>query len=767
MSPARVVLARRAGLARKDLDLLSDAALAGKAREWLEVTAALDDAADRAEADLHAAIGGLQDRARRRELLALRRGIHSGVVAERLEGVLRREADGLESVAAWRSARARRDELANLPTPNVLQGPLAQGVAELLGDPAFLHGLAIASPAFAAEVMAVQRGRTPSNGARFVRSALRYLSRAAHKPSPFSTLATLHGVLPESGGGQVTAQPGVSQERTTFRPLAVELFHALLSIPDIWASDRAPTVGEPATARVAGATVGLLPHYACRDGLFYRSDELTELTEEVLPETAMDRVAVGRALVQKPWAITEIGELQSLASWAQDRLSGPIVEILQALSTWESEFTRAESPREIVSCLTGLTSAARDAFDELQRPAPSWLRTESLGHESVAGPLVAADTAVEHVLTAAAPVMAARTRLVPLYTHLMALLDARHGDRRVGLLEFAIEALTALDQAAYTGRPPATQPPPRGLGSLLRPASVAYVQDSSAGVVVNSLQADFLGSRSRWARLEQVRAAVTVDAVETARWRAPDTVAYAFTASGDWTATQRPNEILPLAAWGPELLDSPAAVDLSRFTVRLERASHTIQIEDLRGRAASLHYVGAIPPHLLVGVEGILCTISAPWFIAPISVAATGCGHEGREGEVAPRVVGAGVVWARRTWTIPEPAPSGTSSVDLRWSPPRWRTGDQVVPFLADVERWRQRHGIPEEFFVRRQPAPSVLPGKPTWVSVEHPLTVCAAFDAGARGGLVVTEGLPASTDPRSTLGDGHVVEFQAVVQHG
>jgi hypothetical protein len=752
---ARTVLARQCRLPAATLDALRDDATAAAARELLRSRRTMQALRDRVEDVLHGLVGGCDDTGRRRELLGARRNVHKDVVAARHEALLDEVATDNPDVATWLAAARASRELSG--PDDAARGRLASAagrVVRLLDDPGLRRGIAFASTAFARELDQRPSGPVDPDG-RLARTAVSYAVRAALKPSPFSSLATLHAVRSSDVGVRADDGEGWSRDHTTFRPLAVELHGRCVQRPFAWAGPKPVRAQRIPSMQMRSGTYAFLPHYAHQGSLYYRTDELTELTSEAPPLNAADGVATGRLHARRPWALTDGHELGLLAGDGRDRgWPAEVVDALGGAAEAEGRVHRAQRPDEVVDAIEALHDGARDALTAVGSRAGLWLLREPLVHESVSGPALAAPAALPSEL---ARVLSRRVVPLAFYDTLRRLFSALHGSGSAPLVAFCAEATLALERA-LVGTPDRHELDdlPRGHLSLARPASVVYHQHSGGRVVVNTVMADYLGSRSRWGRLATLTGDLVADAVTTATTRHPGTVAYQFSASTDWTTTQRPGPGLPLAEWGPALLDHPGAHDLAAFRIHLDPDTRTLQLTDPDGAPAALLYGGAIPPHLLKGVEGVLAVIASPWAVLPPTARAV----EVDGGLVTPRLEGPDVVWGRRTWSLsPEVVPT-------------WARGGHVTDVLARVEAMRERFAMPGELFVATVEAGSARPvGKPTWLSVDHPLTVLTALrDPGPRvRRWVFTEALPALAEAGSSAhGEGgYVTEFVAVVDHG
>ncbi|WP_048555023.1 hypothetical protein, partial [Nostocoides japonicum] len=101
---SRVVLARRCGLPLEALDALHEPGIVAQARRLEAAREDLEALRVVVEDVLHDLVGGCEDRDRRRALLAARRNIHRGVVADRHVELLRRIGRDRPEVSRWLDA---------------------------------------------------------------------------------------------------------------------------------------------------------------------------------------------------------------------------------------------------------------------------------------------------------------------------------------------------------------------------------------------------------------------------------------------------------------------------------------------------------------------------------------------------------------------------------------------------------------------------------------------------------------------------------------
>jgi hypothetical protein len=273
-------------------------------------------------------------------------------------------------------------------------------------------------------------------------------------------------------------------------------------------------------------------------------------------------------------------------------------------------------------------------------------------------------------------------------------------------------------------------------------------------LVVNRVHGGLAGLVGRWACVPALH-----DRLDGAlrAWLAaqhPECRVYQTSAYADWVEFQRPAlRGLPRVGWGSDLADRGGdAVDLRGFQLTRDAGTGTLQVTDPSGAPAAFAYLGAVPSLLLHGVDRLLATLSDPWIVPQTESPAPLPAH-------SPRQLLGRVVTQRATWRMPPD--------EL----PRPGHGASVVDFLAEVERWRRRHGLPEEVFLTRFAGPGpARASKPQWIGFAHPHVVWAAlrqFDKDTSA-VEFTEALPSCDQHWSADAEGRPVttEFIGLIHH-
>ena len=780
-----VVLTRTAGLAPRALAALADPSTVAAIHAVLAAEADLPISADLVSDALYEAIPQLPAHLRG-SALAVRRSTRPG------RAVKVPTAELLDALAPeTRSAVERWSVVAqSLPALRAaVEAQLAAGAARALVRGAgelrsgeVLRGIAFASPQFCARLLSSRPVTAEGTTSRFARSLVHYLSRTALKPSPFSTLATV-GVAGFAAGDSVGmhATGRSLLQRTAFRSLPMALWLACLSQPEAWAQvmSRQVMSGQPHpvrpidTATVQGRAYALIPSYSVARGLYYRHDDLVELSDpnEVAGPPGAPRsvddwaraVATGTVHPVTPWGLSSGGHLDRLVDVFERRddrpgagLADPVIKQLSAAAVAERQALTATDPVRVIAAQADLRAAATEVFAELREPVPAWLASAPLVHETVAT-AVATPAIDPGRLAPLAALLTDRLSVTPFYRLLVDGFVRRHGiGGRCGVLDFCADVLVAMENGIVS--PPTESEPvrdlPRGHLSLARPASAVFYQEAGERLVINKLVPGYLGTVARWAGVPALAGRIETAFRELAAHRHPGCRTYQYTASADWTTLQRPVSTMTLVTWGADRAASDAGVPLSRFSLRHDNASGTLQFEDPDGSPAALEYTGTIPPYLVGGVAGVLAVLSDPW-----TVALPGVARPSRRGDgmvANPRISLGGLVVRRASWFV--------ASDQLPMA------GGTAAESLVEAERWRRAKGLPEEFFVttHRSTADDAHAPKPAWVSFDHPLTVLAAL-AELNGhsdatGWTITEALPAAGHRRP---DRPVTEYLSFLDHG
>jgi hypothetical protein len=303
------VMVRVAGLPARALDELQCPEAVAWAGQVLAAEGALTALGECLSDELSHAVHDLDDRHDRRDLIQLRRDVHNlrrPSAPEATLALVARAAPGSEAgVVQWLT---QHDHLVDLLARggDVLGPELARtrhSLHELVADPRMRSGLLLASPDLEARVheyLATASARPTKRARKVERSAVRYVYRAAAKPSPFSTFT---GVVPgrfvDGGADDTQDVPAVWSSRVRVSVVALSrLADAVLADParraDLpvvpasgWGRD-AERVRYVRRSLRGGDTAATVTLDAARDQLFFlrRSDILEDLLETVSQEPA-------------------------------------------------------------------------------------------------------------------------------------------------------------------------------------------------------------------------------------------------------------------------------------------------------------------------------------------------------------------------------------------------------------------------------------------------------------------------------------------------
>ncbi|WP_131736175.1 lantibiotic dehydratase [Actinomadura roseirufa] len=734
------------------------------------------------------------DRPVRRAALRLRRDVHNlrwARAAEAAPVVAGHLADTVrEALMLWlETMRGSAEALA--AAERAAGGELANAGRALLTwlrEPRTALGLALASPTFTAGLLGESAPAVPEWDSRLMRSATAYLSRIAVKPSPFGTLSTV-GVVGWDGSSRHDAALA-PRSPSSSRAAAMELLRA-------WTTHAEPPVDlplvvNPSVREVDGRVLAALPLYCHVNGVSLREDELTDcgLVARHLsllpaePRTAREIAALLDADPATVRRLIAVGVLQPLAPWRSadgrhftdfarriGRAPGPAADAVRALAEIEGRVAGTGDPRRRAADVERARRTLGEGLRALGGRPPAWLGSAGLMSETAAhdprhdprlGDAVRAD--LDSIATALRP----DVRRSVLYDHLLKHFLHRHGaGRTADLLGFAYEVLGSVPSLSWpaaahhaAGAPAGDLGGHRTLGRAfgtvffqVAAASAAAVEAGDHLLIVNRVHCGMAGLAGRWASVPALHGALD-DALRT--WLAgihPGCRVYQMSAQADWVGFQRPAlRGISRAGWGPELADRDGdATDLRGFTVSHDRRTGTLQVADQAGAPAALAYLGAVPRDMLGPIDRLLATLSDPWAIVPGDPSQV-MGHR-------PRRQQGRVVLQRATWRIrPDEVP-------------RPERGASPVRFLARVERWRRRHGLPEEVFLTQiADGPSARASKPQWLGFAHPHAAWAALRQIRSTTVAVefTEALPGRRQHWHTDGDGNptVMEFIGLVRH-
>ncbi|MFJ1605712.1 lantibiotic dehydratase [Streptomyces sp. NPDC088253] len=833
---APVLMARVCGLPVGVLDESATPRSTGLLRDALDAADAAGELAGSLADAIYRLVPRLDgDRAARRAAVGLRRDIHNGrlapstgraadLVSARLDpGPARRLKAWLEAMRRYQDGLGQAEEVFATELPKA-----GEALFGRLREPRVASGLALASPQFARRLLA-QDGPAPAGlDTRGARSAAAYLSRIAVKPSPFSTLTTLDVAWLGSAPPEVarpaprqSGQDGAAGAVTSSRGLAVALLLACAAHPDL--APALDVVANSGLRRVGDRLLAALPVYAAADGFFFREDEVTDcglyewapalLPSRPTPFTALAArlgtngpqlaarwVEMGLLQPVTPWRLADGRHLRALSRAVRHRTDADaspaaagVRAALDTLGELEATVTTTVDAAERAQAVEATRDAARATFKELGRPVPSWLDGTPLFHEAVASPEGPAHELPGRVgddLAHAARWLAPHVTRTPLYDGLVERFVHRYG---VGgtcsdLLGFLYEVLAHADPYALARQdtlPPAGDPrgddipaPGRLLGhGTLGTASnslffqvaaedAAHVAAGDYTLVVNLVQNGVGGLLSRWACVPSLHDRIAPALDDWLRGLHPGCRVLQVSAYPDWSEMQRPTlSTVPRLRWPTDLPDGdPTTVDMAGLSLCHDPDTGTLQAYDHDGSPVAFAYLGTTPTYLLRGAVRLLCLLSDPWMTlgrADREVRAFDRVTTGEGAQYLPRTQHGRVVWARARWRLP--------AARL----PRPDPGVSPVRFLADVERWRRQHGLPEEVFlvqITRGPR-GVRKEKPQWLGFDNPYVVWAALRQIRSDALAVdlVEALPGRGEHwnRDAAGAPVATEFSGLVRHG
>lgn len=763
---APIVMARVCGLPVSSLDVLAAPATMDLVRLSLDARAVAEGLAPAIGDALHALVPLLDnDKPARRAALKLRRDTHNLRLAESTETAIDRvlphlAAPDAERLRGWLDAVRQAEQYVD-KAAQVAPGELAEGAARMVRElkkPRIADGLALASPVFAQALLG--GSAVPKWASRQARSAVAYLNRAAVKPSPFATLATL-GV---TGWSSFPALPDLPlSQLSSSRAVAMELLQPV------------EVIKNKSLRQVNGRWLAALPFYCHANTVFFREDEITDCGQA---QRAVDLLPDGRM------TLSEVGELLGIDAAAVRRLVA--VGILQPVTPWRLPDGKhfAALPLKELGEIEARVAAPASGYERavdverargvvtktLGAKTPDWLPTAPLFHEVTAHEQKLSPVLPESVredLEVAAKHIGAHVQRSVVYDRLLEFFRYRHGSGSgcYDLIGFCYDFLTTVDPLSLARELTDTRPHKdlRGHGTLGRPSNAVFFQlaaSSPAAIaagdyrfVVNSVQAGFPGMLGRWACVPALHDRLADPLEDWVSETHPGCEIYQLSAHADWVEFQRPAvRSIRRAAWASDLADGdPDVVDLRGFTLAHDPATDTLQVSDAQGRPAAFGYFGAIPPMILRGVDRLLYLLSDPW-----TAVHGGTDVPSDRITVVPRRETGRVLWRRATWLVP-PA-------EL----PRVVPGESPVAFLTRVESWRRAHGLPDEVFLTQAAASRLgeRPQKPQWLGFDHPHAIWAALrQVDPESGVVeLTEALPAR---RQHGWHEYATEFTGLVRHG
>ncbi|MEV6007874.1 lantibiotic dehydratase [Streptomyces sp. NPDC051976] len=733
------------------------------------------------------------DRPERRAALRLRRDIHNlrlsqatsaaaTLLVPHLDADLRaRLADWQEAARAWCELLAQAEQTALAETARAGAAMLSR-----LKDPRIVRGgLALASPAFTAELLKHPAGTAPSWDSKLARSATAYLTRGTVKPSPFGTLTTV-GLSDWEGRSADEGTKSLAAV-STHRAVALDLLRAWVEHAD--APPRLGVLRNPSTRRLGTRTFAALPLYGRANGVFLREDEITDCGEaaQVLDKLppypislakAADVLGVGQDEVARwvalgllhpvtPWALSQGRHFRAFAE-VVDETPGAFADAVRALADVEAQLDGDPQANDVVGLDRRARSATTAAYRALDRRPPDWLPHVGLLHNAAGHgqerclPLSAA---VRDDLHRAVAETRPRLHRVELYDRMLERFTHWYGTGgSADLLTFCYRLLTTDFSPLWYLRPGARERTlavgAAGHGTVGRATHTVFFQVAARSwnqvergehlTVVNTLHCGFTGLLSRWAAIPALHD--RLDSAFTAWFEGqhPGCRVYQMSAHADWVGFQRPTlRGIPRIGWGADLADEGHdAHDLRHFRLVHDTATDTLQVRDHDGLPAAFAYLGAISLSQLRGVDRVLATLSDPWMLQP---------PDSSPSPHQPRLQRGRVVLRRETWHM--------AAHQL----PRPVRGQSPARFLTEVESWRRQHHLPDEVFLTQTTQIRSEYRKPQWMGFDHPHSLWAVLRQIEDSVTVdIAEALPASTEHWAPEGQDSptATEFIGMVRH-
>ncbi|MFJ7159589.1 lantibiotic dehydratase [Streptomyces sp. NPDC101118] len=773
----------------------------GLPTEALELTGRGTRRAVGEAADAHAALEGLRPALEdvcfslvpllddevplRRQVLAAKRAVHrlralpwGDELPPRIAGLT-----GTTAFAAWQTAVRLRDE-----TTRRLEALLAEdrsaapaALAGHLADTGFAHAAALAAP----DWLRHGRPRRRPSETRNLRTLYSYVSRAAVKTSPFSTLTTV-GEGGQTGSTGQESPAAHSYAATPLAHLALRCLAREAGTAGLLRYRLAPV--RPGGPDAPGGLV-LLPEPVADGGLAWRLDRVVEADHAApwLSGFAADAEHSLEGLLSglggpEPFRrfrrLLDTGLITPVPPWR--RGGDPVGAVAELLADRPGDGIAAEL-RDLREAAAGLAAAAEEERAETvtraRRTAGRWAGRAGLDrfasgellYEDVRSGLSLPDVLSVPQVRADLTELGRRMRPYLFRSHLYDVLVDRFtaaygpGGTCTDVLGFLMrvavdgDAQPDLDQAAVADRAergtpgerawlpvgPTSAPPGAAVLFQLAAGSHRAVQDGDYEMVVNQFNPGTGGLVTRFGRLlgegfrerlrEHVRACWPGRACrELVLWTEVN------------TAQSRSAGLLP-----PLLLpgETPAAdgLDLTDTVLTHDPGQGTLALRDRTGEAVGLAYLGLVPPHLFPPFARLLAVLADPWvngsphsdYVLPFAL------QEERRDEVVPlpRSAFGRVTVNRASWVVP--------AAEL----PLPRPGESDAGTALRAEAFRRAHGMPEEVFCHRLtgfgPGEQGTDRKPLWVSLTSPLSLSVLAQwAGTDGGhLRLVEALPTRSD--------------------
>lgn len=704
-----------------------------------------------------------------------------------------------EAFAGWQAA-VRRCEEATRRLDALLAGDRAAVPAALaahLAEPGFARAAALAAP----DWLRHGRPRRRPAESRNLRTLYSYVSRAAVKTSPFSTLTTV------GEGGAPAGAPAAahSYAATALAQLAVRCLAREPGTAGLLRYRLAPLrPGGPE----APAGLVLLPELVADGGLAWRLDRVVE-ADHAAPWLArfapdgdhgLDGLLAGlggsdpfrrfRRLLDTglispvpPWRRGEdpvgaVAELLADHPYPRRTTGGPRDGTLPAAPD-AGPAGLATEVRELRDSAAALAAAGEEerveTLTRARATARRWARRAGLDRFE-SGEMLYEDVAADLALPAVLDVPEVRADLTELGRRMRPFLFRSHlydvlvdrftaaygsGGTCADVLGFLMgiavdgDSQPDLDRAAVADRAaretagerawlpvgPSSAPPAAAVLFQLAANGFPAVRAGDYRLVVNQFNPGTGGLVTRFGPLLGEGFRDRLRAHVQACWPGRACRELVLWTEVN-TAQSRSAGLLP-----PLLLpgETPGdgGLDLADTVLTHDPDQGTLALRDRTGAPVGLAYLGLVPPHLFPPFARLLAVLADPWV--------NGSPHsdyvlpfalqEQRRDEVVPmpRTGFGRVTTSRAAWVVPAAAL------------PLPRPGESDAETVLRAEEFRRTHGLPEEVFVHR--LTGFGPGepgagtdrKPLWVSLTSALSlsVLAQWAGPATGHLRLVEALP------------------------
>jgi len=814
-SVCEVALVRASGVPPAVLDGLCVPRTSAALIDLAAAEQVLATLSDRVEEALFALVPQLDDDPHlRRRVLTLKRNVHNrrspGIETATCDDIERRLASGdAAHLHTWLVHAAVRDRAEGV-VDEELPAELARAARMMVSavrDETLLRGLALASPSFTTDLLTQPSAADLRPGARFARTAVSYLARAAVKTSPFSSLTQVSVALVSTGHADRTHR-GLPSAPASDPQRRVVLGSVALAREWLLACAREPALAAALRYRARGGLrqlgdrlLTVLPAYSCDDGFFIAPEQLVDVglyaqvlsrladlgphasyqeTLAVLPGTQPEAtflrlLQMGLLDPVAPWAAhstnptAELADLAAAAASGASEVDAPTVALyatrLRQLAD-AHECLPTTAARHRPALLEHIRTVSEEGLNE-RGAAPPWLASAPLVHEDMAADLTAPNLgpAVHADLVSVARMLQATTIRTRLYDHLLGHAVARFGSGGSGdLLSFLysfVERPDAHDlfrdslaeDTAALRAPHRSRAPVETGRSTARPSATLFVQVAASDVaavqrgeyllVVNQTNP---GLGGLFARFSQLPGSESV-AATLKQWAAqlvPDARPVELPISADWSSLQaRGRGILPTLRWPSEAPMRETDSSLSLDSLRLVHDAGTGTLTIVAGDGEP------VAPLYLGTVPPYVLYGPVRLLLTLVDPWMNGVrfgthDFSRRSRPSAPHHV-----------TLTPRHSSGRVVLQrAQWRVPPGQMpiqerGETIAAFVRRADRWRRQHHLPTEVFLSvEQRTVSHRPNrrKPIWLSFDSPHSLAAAAGLldSSTVAVLLTEALPA-----------------------